>query len=199
MLLLGFLYAVLPTAAAGLRPGACRQWQERSVHVEALPATELVRLRRETTVVKVPSYVAAWPRDGISLPGIVAISDRRALSSQDSLLWHEMVHQYQYRRDGSLVFVARYVADWHRGLLRGCGLDAAYEAIGYEIETDVMLRRMRLSLGGVHSEEFERVAALIDDPTQVPPPAGPKFYKRDLTPRPAPPGQVLRPPSDSIQ
>jgi hypothetical protein len=55
------------------------------------------------------------------------------------LLWHEMAHQYQFRRDGFGRFFARYAVDWHKGLLRGCSSREAYRAIGYELEADAMI------------------------------------------------------------
>lgn len=149
--------------------------------VEAVDGDELVRLRRETTVIKVPSYMAAWPRDGISLPGLVAVSDQRVLSGEDTLLWHEMIHQHQYRRDGSARFMVRYVVDWHRGLVRGCRFVAAYESIGYELETEALLRQLRVDLGGVHSEDFERIASMLEDPSLRLPQVKPRLYGKPVT------------------
>lgn len=223
VLLAGLAYGSLPTLAGKLRPGACREWASREVPLRELGAEDLVALRRETRVVRVPSYMAAWPRDGISLPGLVAVSDRRALSSSDDLLWHELVHQRQYREDGSLRFMARYVADWHRGLFAGCGFDEAYLAIGYELETEALLREMRLDLGGIHSDAFERIAIMIVDPSvripyawsrrpavpsgesspfvSVSPPRypdafAPRYYSRPPGALPAGPGHSLLPPRD---
>jgi hypothetical protein len=132
-------------------------------------------------VVRVPSYMAAWPRDGIALPGIVAISDKRMLDDHDTILWHEMVHQHQYRRDGSVSFMMKYIADWHRGLLAGCDHDAAYEAIGYEIETTILLQKMRADLGGVYSEDFERITMMLEDPSLHIPRVKPRLYSKPVT------------------
>lgn len=181
LLILGFVYAVTPTFAAAVRPDACSSWKRRHVPVEDLDGDDLVRLRRGTKIVRVPAYMAVWPRDGIALPGLVAVSDERVLSGRDDLLWHEMVHQHQYDRDGAVVFLLRYVADWHRGLVRGCDYDAAYEAIGYEIETEALLRSIRVDLGGVHSEEFERIALMLEDPSLRIPSVRPKLYSRPVT------------------
>lgn len=181
LFVLGTFYAVLPSVAAAFRPDACAPWKNREVPVEVLEGEELVRLRRETTIIKVPSYMAAWPRDGISFPGIVAVSDQRVLAGEDTLLWHEMVHQHQYRRDGAVPFMARYVLDWHRGLLRGCRHETAYEAIGYELETDALLQRMRVDLGGVHSEDFERITLMLEDPSLRLPRVTPRLYSKPVT------------------
>lgn len=118
-------------------------------------------------MVKVPSYLAAWPHDGIALPGLVAVSDRRTLEGGDTLLWHEMIHQHQYRRDGSARFLFVYVVDWHRGLLSGCSLGESYAAIGYEIETHELIEDMRLDLGGVHSPEFTEFSGRLKDPDRT--------------------------------
>jgi hypothetical protein len=161
-------------------------WKNRYVPAGELSGEDLVALRRETRVVRVPSYMAAWPRDGISLPGVVAVSDRRVLSGADTLLWHEMVHQHQYRRDGAVTFMLRYVADWHSGLVRGCDFATAYESIGYEIETDRILQRMRVDLGGLHSDDFERIARMIEDPSLRIPRVRPRLYSNPPSSRPRP-------------
>lgn len=165
-------------------------WKNRYVPAGKLHGEDLVALRRETTVVWVPSYMAAWPRDGIALPGMVALADRQILpdGAADTVLWHELVHQYQYQRDGAVTFMLRYVADWHSGLVRGCGFDDSYTAIGYEIETDRILQRMRVDLGGLHSADFERIASMIEDPSLRIPRARPRLYSNPpgFRPRPRP-------------
>lgn len=181
LLLLGFGYAVTPVLISSVNPAECDVWSKRFVAVGDLDGTDLIRLRRDVRVVRVPSYMAAWPRDGIAFPGVVAIPDERMLDDHDTLLWHEMVHQHQYRRDGSVSFLVRYITDWHLGLLAGCAHDAAYEAIGYEIETAILLRNMRVSLGGAHSEEYERVALLLEDPSLYIPRVPPRLYSKPVT------------------
>ena len=177
-------------------------WRNRYVPAGELHGEDLVELRRETRVVRVPSYMAAWPRDGISLPGVVAVSDRRVLSSTDTLLWHEMVHQHQYRRDGAVTFMLRYVVDWHSGLVRGCDFTTAYESIGYEIETERILQRMRVDLGGLRSYDFQRISLMIDDPSLELPRPRPRPYSNAPSfrprprPRPAPEAYELLPGRD---
>jgi hypothetical protein len=166
VLLLGVLYVAVPRAVARLSPGSCRVWSGRALTEDVwVSPADLVALREETTVVRVPSYLAAWPHDGIALPGLVAVSDRRTLRGGDLLLWHEMVHQYQYRRDGSVQFVLAYVADWHRGLAAGCSFGEAYSSIGYEKEAHELLEGIRDELGGVYSEEFVEFSVLLRDPS----------------------------------
>jgi len=198
LLVLGFVYAALPNLAAAVRPDACRKWERRYVPgarwwVHDLDGDDLVDLRRETTVVHVPSYTAVWPRDGIALPGLVAISDKRVITGSDDLLWHELVHQHQYRRDGVAPFFLRYVADWHRGLLNGCDHNTAYLAIGYEIETEALLRKIRVDLGGVHSDDFERIALMLEDPSLRIPRVRPRLYSRPLNTVPPVPEVFERP------
>lgn len=170
VLLLGcalVVYLVLPASARVLRPEACTGWTERVVDVGYVSAAELVVLRRKTRLVKVPSYMAAWPHDGLALPGLVAISDRRSLSGRDMLLWHEMIHQHQYRRDGASRFMLAYVVDWHRGLLAGCTFEESYDAIGYELETDQVITRIRSDLGGVYSDRFYRFSQMLREPAET--------------------------------
>lgn len=159
------LYVVTPVVARQVAPHACHVWSSRYVPVDSTVDPEsLLRIREDTTVVKVPSYLAAWPHDGIALPGLVAVSDRRTLEGSDTLLWHEMIHQHQYRRDGSARFLFAYVVDWHHGLLSGCSFGDSYAAIGYEIETHELIRGMRLELGGVDSPEFTAFSGRLKDP-----------------------------------
>jgi hypothetical protein len=197
---LAVVYAVVPALGAALQPGACDVWRNRYVPAGDLRGDDLVALRRETKLVRVPSYMAAWPRDGISLPGVVAVSDQRVLSGTDTLLWHEMVHQHQYRRDGAATFMLRYVADWHSGLLRGCGFTTSYESIGYEIETERILERMRVDLGGLYSHDFERIALMLEDPSLRIPRVRPRLYSNSPgsmpRPRPVPEAYELVPERD---
>jgi hypothetical protein len=51
-----------------------------------------------------------------------------------ALAAHEVAHVLQYRRDGILRLLARYVWEYLRGRLRGLSHDAAYRAISYERE-----------------------------------------------------------------
>jgi len=165
MLALAALHALTPYVAGALRPQACRSWERRALKVDKLPGEELVELRKNTKVLQTPLWSAAPFNYGVSLPGnLVVISPTGGLKGRDPLLWHEMAHQYQYKRDGSLVFIKSYVSDWYRGLLAGCGPTRSYRAIGYELEVHEMLKDTRIALGGLHSAEFKRVATLLYDP-----------------------------------
>jgi hypothetical protein len=147
-------------------PRACDRWGEREVVTGEVSLVELVAARRATAVLQVPSYMAAWPRDGIALPGLIAISDDRVLGGGDMLIWHELAHQHQYRRDGALHFLTVYTIDWHRGLLAGCGFSQSYEAIAYEREAHGMIENLRDELGGSQSPTFAFVASLLVNPLQ---------------------------------
>lgn len=59
-----------------------------------------------------------------------AAGDRRALA----LAAHEAVHVLQYRRDGFLPMLVRYVGEYLGGRLRGLDHGAAYRAVSYERE-----------------------------------------------------------------
>ncbi|RAL21674.1 hypothetical protein DL240_12525 [Lujinxingia litoralis] len=50
------------------------------------------------------------------------------------LLIHEMAHVVQFLRDGTTNFLARYLAEYSRGLLAGMGDHQAYLNISYEVE-----------------------------------------------------------------
>lgn len=160
------LYLWVPSLAALHNPQACERWSDREVVAGEVSLVELVAARRTTAVVQVPSYMAAWPRDGIALPGLIAISDDRILGGDDMLIWHELAHQHQYRRDGVLHFLATYTIDWHRGLLAGCNFTQSYEAIAYEQEAHHMIEHLRGELGGSQSPTFAFVASLLANPLQ---------------------------------
>lgn len=158
------LYAWVPSLVALRNPRACERWSERAITTGEVSLVELVAARRATTVVQVPSYMAAWPRDGIALPGLIAMSDDRVLGGGDMLIWHELAHQHQYRRDGALHFLTTYTVDWHRGLLAGCNFTQSYEAIAYEQEAHHMIESLQDELGGSRSPTFAFVASLLADP-----------------------------------
>jgi len=65
-------------------------------------------------------------------------------------------------------------------LLKGCDHETAYEAIGYEIETDTLLRKIRVDLGGTHSEDFERIALMLENPSLHIPRVRPRLYSRPV-------------------
>lgn len=50
------------------------------------------------------------------------------------LLGHEAAHVLQYRREGLVPMLVRYVASYLRSRLRGAGHGAAYRAIPHEVE-----------------------------------------------------------------
>lgn len=165
LLAIAALHAVTPYVASTLSPQACRSWEHRTLSVDKLSGEELVDLRKNTKVLQTPLWSAALFNHGVSLPGnLVVMIPADGLNGRDPLLWHELAHQYQYRRDGSLNFIKAYVSDWYRGLLAGCGPARSYRAIGYELEVHEMLQDTRIALGGLHSVEFERVATLLYDP-----------------------------------
>lgn len=45
---------------------------------------------------------------------------------------HELVHVRQWQRDGVIGFLARYLGDYLRLRVLGCGHEGAYRNIGYE-------------------------------------------------------------------
>ena len=71
----------------------------------------------------------------ITLASLVIV--RRAATQRasfDRLLRHELVHVRQYREQGWLRFVLRYVASYGSWRLRGYGHHGAYQRIPAEIE-----------------------------------------------------------------
>lgn len=50
------------------------------------------------------------------------------------ILRHELVHVEQYRRDGTIPFLGRYLSEYIRGRLAGLGHYDAYLGISYERE-----------------------------------------------------------------
>lgn len=131
------VYGVIPQSVSALKPQACRNWQNRLMRIERIPYIEVVNAANSTKVVVLSQrFDAAFPRSGLSVPGLVAVIDSPSLYSQVHLRWHEMVHQYQYQRDGIFIFVKNYALDYHNGLMRGCTFDAAYRSTGYEMEAE---------------------------------------------------------------
>lgn len=170
-LIVGSVFAYLPVlllvSTVSGSETACKSWEKRPLVVDAVNLSDLVEARRNVVVVEVPRLMALSPHDGVSLPGLIALSDRyMTSSSRDRLLWHELAHQHQYRRDGTLRFLVTYLVDWHRGLLAGCGTSRAYEAIGYEREAHEMIRAFTESLDDPHASV--KVALLLRDPATRP-------------------------------
>ena len=50
------------------------------------------------------------------------------------ILRHELAHVAQYKRDGMLRFLGRYLFEYFRGRFRGLGHQQSYASISYEIE-----------------------------------------------------------------
>lgn len=149
------VYLGVPAYIRDIDPTSCAKWDDRVVHIEAISADQLMRIAQDTQVVVLPTSMhILLPHQGISLPGVVAVLESKSNYSNAHLRWHEMVHQYQYRRDGIFVFFKNYATDFHAGLLKGCTFRAAYYAIGYEIEAD-------LAANSVY-KHTDRYAAILD-------------------------------------
>lgn len=82
----------------------------------------------------VPPGADAW-----TLGDLVII--RRAHAGSAHLLRHELEHVRQYREQGFVGFLRRYVLDYLGLRLRGWGHDAAYRRIPAEIEAEWRTRR----------------------------------------------------------
>ena len=73
-------------------------------------------------------------------PGVVAMTlgrwilVRRGSDHDVGLLAHELVHVQQWREQGAIPFLGRYLADYLRGRLRGESHWTAYAAISFEAE-----------------------------------------------------------------
>lgn len=59
---------------------------------------------------------------------------RRELVGDRPLVAHELVHVRQWREQGIIGFLRRYLADYLRGRRSGLDHDAAYRAIPFEVE-----------------------------------------------------------------
>lgn len=135
--LLFVVYGIIPQSVSVLNPQACRNWQNRLMRIERISFAEVVNAANSTKVVVLSQrFDAAFPRSGLSVPGLVAVIDSPSLYSQVHLRWHEMVHQYQYQRDGVFSFVKNYALDYNSGLMRGCTFDVSYKSVGYEMEAE---------------------------------------------------------------
>ncbi|MGE0879974.1 MAG: hypothetical protein AB7L13_22305 [Acidimicrobiia bacterium] len=69
------------------------------------------------------------------------ISIRRGHEQSAYLIRHEKVHVRQWREQGFVGFLVRYVGSYLRWRMRGYGHWAAYRRIPAEIEADWMARR----------------------------------------------------------
>lgn len=80
----------------------------------------------------VPPAADAWTLGRLVLVRIRAWDPARV--SSQLLLAHELVHVAQWREDGPVLFLARYLAAYAKGRMRGLSHDTAYRAIPAEIE-----------------------------------------------------------------
>ena len=87
----------------------------------------------------VPPGAAAW-----TLGSLVIVRRRSATSVH--LLTHELQHVAQWREQGAVGFLARYVGAYLGSRLRGYGHAAAYRRIPAEISAEWRARR-QLELG----------------------------------------------------
>lgn len=130
----------------------CLPWKERPITYMDMTPSHLRALRAQTPVHEAPGLVSMglFPGNfgGIALPDRVIISTRlgnhMTNAVKEHLIWHEIVHVEQMRRDGLGTFILLYAGDWVRGRLHGCGPFAAYEAIRYEREADLYAYAMEL-------------------------------------------------------
>lgn len=92
--------------------------------------------------------------DGITLGSLVIVREGRATPY---LLRHELVHVRQWRRYGSVGFIARYFGSYAVWRVRRKGHRGAYLRIPMEIEADWVARRSLST--AVREELAERVAS----------------------------------------
>lgn len=104
--------------------------QDRHPHV---PAQDAARAR----VVVVPWLAAGIA--GMTVGRWMLI--RQGHETGRALLAHELVHVRQWREDGALRFLARYLAAYALGRVRGLGHGDAYRAIPYEAEARALAGR----------------------------------------------------------
>jgi hypothetical protein len=77
--------------------------------------------------------------DAITIRSVVSI--RSAASADEHLLRHEREHVRQWRRLGTIGFLARYVGAYLRWRLRGYDHWGAYRRIPLEVEAEWAARR----------------------------------------------------------
>jgi len=70
------------------------------------------------------------------------IAVRRGRERSPYLLHHELVHVRQWRRHGTVGFLARYTGSYLRWRVRGYPHASAYRRIRFEIEADWIARRI---------------------------------------------------------
>lgn len=81
--------------------------------------------------------------DAITLGRLVSV--RRGRERSAYLIHHELVHVRQWRRHGSVSFLARYLGSYVRSRAHGAPHAAAYRRIPFEIEADWVARRLLLA------------------------------------------------------
>ncbi len=152
------VFWMVPDVVVVLSRAECAQWETRPRERERVSLSEIAEVATEVETVQLELPGALR---GLALPGAVVFSAEPA-----PYLWvHEMAHQVQMRRDGVVSFSLRYVADWYRGRLNGCGFFDAYHAIGYELDADATARQVGASLRSVWREGSREafVEALSED------------------------------------
>lgn len=153
------VYLMIPALIRDVSPTSCAKWNDRVVPVDTISADQLMQIAQDTQVIVLPASMnSVLPRQGISLPGVVAVLESQSRYNNANLRWHEMVHQYQYDRDGIFVFFKNYAGDFHTGLLKGCTPLDAYRGIGYELEADI-------AADSIH--RYTDMYSAILDPAQV--------------------------------
>lgn len=134
------VFWVVPDAVTLLTQAECGRWEDRERADERVRLAEIAGVAGDVGTVQL-GFLPGELR-GLALPGTVVFTGEPAPH-----LWvHEMAHQVQMRRDGVAVFSIRYVADWYRGRLHGCGFYDAYKAIGYELDAEAAARRLDAEL-----------------------------------------------------
>ncbi len=139
---------------------ACRVAREevlqRAVD-EATLASREPRLGEIRGVRSLIAHVALASRaSGIALGRAVFIrADRFGAEGElpIDLVAHELTHVAQVLRDGTVVFFARYLAEYLGGRARGLGDHEAYLAIGYEVEAREVAARVVRPLRAVGRPE----------------------------------------------
>jgi len=98
-----------------------------------------MRFVRHGDAVLVVGAPLAPGADGMTLGRFVLL--RKGHEDSSYLLTHELVHVRQYREQGFLGFLARYLSRYLRLRFDGWGHDAAYRRLPEEIEADWEARR----------------------------------------------------------
>jgi hypothetical protein len=104
--------------------------------------------------VRLERHDGYWLLVGVAAPGATAttlgplILMRRRGVGDRRLLRHELEHVRQWREQGVLGFLSRYLGAYLRWRLRGYPHRAAYRRIPHEIEAEWIARRSLVGAGG---------------------------------------------------